>query len=108
AGLLSQPEVIDTINQRFVSTTITVFDLMELGKKGDELARKVAPNLTGAVNLMFFTSEGKFIAKVNPTEELPDIHPDTSFRPNQKQDASPELNTRIFLQQVERHFGKAP
>ena len=107
AGLLSQPEVIQKINERFVCTTITYFDLKELSKGGDKLARKVAPHWSNPVSLMFFTSEGGFLTKLNPVKDFTDVHPDTDLRPGQRYDPSPENNTRLFLRHVDEYFGKA-
>ena len=108
AGLLSQPEVIQTINRRFVATTITAFDLTALRKKGDELARKAAPHWSNPVSLMFFTRDGEFVTLLNPVKDFTDIHPDTDLRPGQRYNPDPGHNTQAFLDHVEKHFGKSP
>jgi hypothetical protein len=111
AGLLSQPEVIEKLNERFVSTTLTYFDLAPLAKKGNGLAREVVANWANPVSLMFFTPQGRFVTKLTQLRELTAIHPDTDLRPGQRHDPSPEGNVRAFLEHVERHFGggvKAP
>jgi hypothetical protein len=108
AGLLSQPEVIQRINQQFVSTTITYFDLLELKKKGDAFATKVAPHWSNPVSLMFFTTEGEFITRLNPVHDFTDIHPDTDLRPGQQYNPNPEQNVRRFLAHLDKHFGKKP
>lgn len=108
AGLLSQPQVIKKINERFVSTTITYYDLQEIEKKGDKLASEIVTNWSNPVTLMFLTPEGRYITKLSVLEQLNSIHPDTTFRPGQKRDANSEENMRLFLKHVDQHFGKAP
>jgi hypothetical protein len=108
AGLLSQPEVIQTLNERFVCTTINSFDLLELAKKKDELAGQAARHWSYPVCLMLLNSEGKLITKLNPIKELTDIHPDTDQRPGQRFAPTAENNTRVFLKRVDDYFGKTP
>lgn len=108
AGLLSQPEVIETVNERFVSTTISLADLMELAKADDVLANVVAFNFTNPVTVMFLSEKGRFISKLTVLDELNDVHPDTTFRPGQRQNASPDRNTQAFLRHVNQYFGKSP
>lgn len=107
AGLLSQPEVIQRINEKFVITTITYPDLTKIAKTGDELAGKVAEHWTSPVTLLFLTPEGRFITKLSPLAELPDVHPDTSTRPGQRKDPASHLNNaRLFLKHLDQHFGE--
>ena len=108
AGLLSKPEVIQYINKRFVSTTITYFDLQDVVKKGDPLAIELAANWANPVTLMFLTSEGRYISKLDVLRDLNAIHPDTTFRPGQKRDPCPEENMQVFLNHVNQYFGLAP
>jgi hypothetical protein len=77
-----------------------------MAKTGDELAHTVAEHFLGPVELLFLTSEGRFVTKLTSVQDLTDIHPDTDFRPGMRYDASPERNVRRFLQHVEQHFGK--
>jgi hypothetical protein len=108
AGLLSQPEVIQAINERFVSTTITYFDVSQLAKKGDEFAKKLTPRWSNPVSLMFFTPDGEFVMLLNPVKDFTDIHPYTDLRPGQRHEADPKENVRKFFEQLDQHFGKAP
>jgi hypothetical protein len=101
--------LIQTINERFVSTTVTSLDLMEIVKTRDPFANEVAANFSNPVTLMFLSAEGRFISSLNTSTDLTDIHPDTSLRAGQRLDiASPERNLRVFLKHVEQHFGTTP
>lgn len=105
AGLLSQPQVIQTINERFVSTTITCLDAVELAKTGDVLAGKVVDHWSYPVTLIFLTSEGRFVTKLDVVKDLNSIHPDTSIRAGQrKHEASLEHNMQVFLKHVNDYF----
>jgi hypothetical protein len=108
AGLLSQPEVIQAINARFVSTTLTYSELTGFAKSGDELAGIVSANWSSPVSLMFLTPEGRFVSKLSPLKDLTDVHPDTSPRPGQNKSPSAEQNTRIFLSHLAQQFGASP
>ena len=106
AGLLSQPEVIQKLNERFVCTTITIFDLWNRAKSGDELAKNVETHWSNPVSLMFFKPNGEFVTLLSPTKELIDVHPDTARRPTQTRCPGPEHNTQLFLKEIEESFGK--
>ncbi|HTU89242.1 MAG TPA: hypothetical protein VMF69_04015 [Gemmataceae bacterium] len=106
AGLLSQPEVIEKVNERFVSTTITIFDLGKLAQSGVELARRVHAHWSNPVSLMFLTSDGEFVTLLNPVRELTDAHPDTGLRRGQRHAPGAENNSSVFLECVNRYFGK--
>src|SRR5262249_46806457 len=104
AGLLSQPQVIQRINDHFVSTTITYPELARLAEPGDALARAVADHWTSPVNLMFLTPEGRFVSKLTSLTDFTDVHPDTSLRPGQKRDSACDVtNTRVFMKHLD-HF----
>ena len=100
--------MIRRINERFVSTTITYYDLLEVEKTGDVLAKEVAANWSNPVSLMFLTPEGKYVTKLTLLKELLDIHPDTTFRPGQTRSSSADQNEQIFLKHLDEHFRKAP
>lgn len=108
AGLLSQPEVIQKVNERFVCTTITVFDLEKLVDNGDELARKVRPRWANPVSLMFLTPNGEFVGLLSPTRDFTDAHPDTGLRRGQTHNTNVETNVQIFTNQIDKYFGKTP
>jgi hypothetical protein len=108
AGLLSEPQVIQTINDRFVSTTFTYDDVKKRAKTTDELAGAVAAQFLGPVELLFFSPEGRFITKLTSVQDFTDIHPDTDIRPGQRYNRSPERNVRVFLKHVDAYFGKTP
>ena len=68
------------------------------GKRGD-----------GATPYLATLSHSAVLAlELNPVKELPDIHPDTDFRPGQNYCPSPEHNMQIFLSYVDAYFGKTP
>jgi hypothetical protein len=106
AGLLSQPQVIQRINETFVSTSITYPELAKMVKAGDEFAGKVAAHWFSPVTLIFLTTEGRFITRLSPLAELCEVHPDTSPRPGQMKDPESHLqNTKVFLKHLDEHFG---
>jgi hypothetical protein len=100
--------VIQTINDRFVCTTITLSELKKIVKSQDDLAMEVAASFFGPVEMIFLSSEGHYVTKLTVVNDLTDIHPDTDIRAGQRRDASPERNMAVFLKRVEDHFGKTP
>ena len=87
AGLLSQPRVIEEINSKFVSTWILVDDAKRLAEAGDPLAGTLASNWEFPVEMMFVTSDGKLLRRLNSDKDFKDVHPDvsipgTSYLPN--------------------------
>jgi len=107
AGLLSEPEVIKLVNEKFVTTTIAYADLVVLEKKGDEFAQEVSANFSNPVTVMFLSKSGRFISKLTVLRDLTDIHPDTTFRPGQNLSQSrSSQNAHVFLEHVNKFFGE--
>lgn len=107
AGLLSQPRVIQRINQQFVSTTISADDLSKLAYFKNELAQKVLRHWETPLVLVFLSPEGELITKLTSLKELNKVHPDTSMRPEAPQIhscTSDTENAQVFLEHVKKHF----
>jgi hypothetical protein len=107
AGLLSQPQVIRRINQHFVCATLSYFELVELRDSGNALAREVLLHWRTPLALVFLTPDGRFVSKLSSLEELNEVHPDTSRRPEAPQFASANSdvdNARVFLKHLDEHF----
>ena len=110
AGLLSQPEVIDEVNRRFVSTTTIFDDASKLAAKGNGLARTIAKNWNYPVDIMFLTSDGELMGKLNSFEDFPDVHPDVFIAPKALPPGTVKRSHReIFLEHIARYSnpGKA-
>lgn len=107
AGLLSQPEVIRRINQKFVSATIPYIELGQLAKSGNALAQEVRRHWQVPLALVFLDSEGHFISKLGSLTDLNEVHPDTTTRPEAPQfhtRDSAANNARVFLKHLNQHF----
>ena len=107
AGLLSQPEVIQRINQRFVSATLSYNEIRKLANSGNALALEFVPHWQTPLILAFFSPEGKFITKLSSLTDLTEVHPDTSRRPEAPQFHTPDSevnNARVFLKHLDKHF----
>jgi hypothetical protein len=107
AGLLSQPQVIQRINQQFASTTLSYFELLQLAHAGNGLAQEMLKHWQTPLVLVFLTPEGQFVTKLSSLKELNEVHPDTSRRPEAPQSAtvnSDVNNARVFLKHLTRHF----
>ena len=111
AGLLSQPPVIQRLNQQFVCATIPAYEVSRLAHEGNPLAREVFRHWEVPLVLAFFDSEGRFVTKMSSLKELNQVHPETSRRPEAPQTATVESegnNTRVFLQHLDRYFPRRP
>lgn len=107
AGLLSQPEVIQRINQQFVSTTLSYPVLKKYADSGHAIAREVLLHWNIPLVLVFLTPEGQFITKLSSLAELTEVHPDTTKRTEATQYHNPESevnNTRVFLKHLDKCF----
>lgn len=76
AGLLSEPRVTEFLNQNFVSTWVLVDELKPRTKSGFPFADTLHKNWDYPLDLMFLTSEGEFVTKLNSFHDLPNPHPD--------------------------------
>jgi hypothetical protein len=84
AGLLSQPQVIDLINERFVSTWLIIDDANKLAETGEPLAKTLSSNWEYPIDVMFLTSEGKLVSKLNSFKDFKDVHPDVATPPGKE------------------------
>lgn len=107
AGLLSNPEVIRTINDKFVSTWVIHPYLVRLADKGDAMAKHILEKWEYPVDLMFLTPEGKLISKLNSGKDFPDVHGDVATPPNifKKKGEKWPSHVEIFMKHVAEHFG---
>lgn len=74
AGLLSTPSVIDLINQKFVATWVLIDDLKKPGAEGNRFAETLQSHWEYPLDLMFLSSNGEFVSKLNSFRDLP-AHP---------------------------------
>ena len=103
AGLLSQPHVIDEINENFVSTWIIIDDANKLAERGDPLAKTLASNWEYPIDIMFLTPEGKVVSKLNSFKDFKDVHPDVAAPPGKEKlpaDAARPSHVEVFLRHV--------
>ena len=103
AGLLSDPRVIETLNERFVCTWVIIDDIKKrLGGKDEHLATMLLSLHEYPFDFMFLSPEGKFIARLNSFQDLPGAHPDVSH-PRRDRRAS---HVDVFMDTVAKHFGQ--
>jgi hypothetical protein len=102
AGLLSEPKVIQHINETFVATWILVDDAKKRGKMGDEFASTLARHWQFPLDLMFFSPQGRFVNKLNSFEHLRSAHQDVGH-PSEGRGKDAK-HVQVFLQHVQKHF----
>ena len=79
AGLLSNPQIIKLINERFVTTWIVKDELETLAKAGNKLAQTLDAELEYPImDLMFLAPDGRYVNKLNAYQDFLDVHPDVS------------------------------
>jgi hypothetical protein len=107
AGLLSDPEVIHHLNQRFVSTAIIIDDAQKCAANGNELARQLADQWEYPLEMIFLTSDGRVVSKLNSFKDFPGVHPDVVAPPRQKHLAREDEHSHrdLFLKHLAQHFG---
>ena len=106
AGLLSEPQVIKRINERFVSTWILKDDMTTLAKKGDKLAQQLAVNYEYPMDLMFLTSDGRLISRLNSFHDFLEIHPDvTAPQFTRREKRKNQSQVEVFMEHMKTHFG---
>lgn len=109
AGLLSNPEVIDLINQTFVSTHVLFDDLNKRANQGDKLITELLAHWEYPLELIFMTPACKLVTKLNYFQDLPTIHRDVAHPPRSLRTggtAEWRSNEQIFLAHVAKHFKK--
>ena len=103
AGLLSNPRVIEILNQKFVNTWIIIDDIMKrLGGKDDQLATTLLCLHQYPLDFMFLSPEGKFITRMTSFKDLPGAHPDVGHPRREPQ----ESYVDVFLNTVDKYFGE--
>jgi hypothetical protein len=107
AGLLSQPQVIEEINYRFVTTWTLIDDAIQRAQSGDPLAKTLADNWERPVGVMFLTPDGQFHSKLNSLTDFTDVHPDVAWLPVKEKlaNGAKKTHAEVFLDHVARHFG---
>lgn len=107
AGLLSKPQVIATLNDKFVSTWAIYAHLDRLTKAGDAVAKQLVQNFQFPVELIFLTPDGKLISKLNSPRDLPDVRSEVSLPFDVARKKGEKLPTHfdIFMKHVAEHFG---
>jgi hypothetical protein len=108
AGLLSDQEVINRVNERFVCTSIIIDDLEKKAANGDALAKQLVAEWEYPVEMMFVTPTCKLISKLNSFKDFPGMHPDVSAPPGNRFQTMEEKHSHIdvFLNHLALHFGK--
>ena len=106
AGLLSQPSVIERLNQDFVCTWGLVSDVNELAQKGHPLAKTMAATWEYPVELMFLSPHGELISSLNSYKNFPRVHPEVSVPPGKgkKRAGGDPTHTEVFLEHLDEHF----
>jgi hypothetical protein len=82
AGLLSEPRVSRFIEDHFVSTWVLIDDLKQNTGKGDRFADTLFDHWEYPLDLMFLSSDGEFVSKLNSFRDLPNPHPDVGGHGN--------------------------
>ena len=104
AGLLSETDVIGRINATFVSTWILIDDAQRLAGEGDAVATTLAGNWEYPLDLMFLSSDGKFITKLNSFKDLRDAHSDVGHPPDGR--GRDQDHVDVFNDLLDAHFVK--
>lgn len=99
--------MIERLNRQFVCTTLPYLALKEFGDSGNPLAREILRQWKVPLVLVFLSPEGRFVTKISSLEEVNQIHPDTTKRPEAPQyhaSGSERNNARVFLDHLNRYF----
>jgi hypothetical protein len=91
-----------------VCTSILIDDVRVRAARGDEFAKRLAEHWVYPLEMMFVTSSGVLISKLNSYEDFPGMHPDVVAPPHAAHQALQDehSHTAIFLNHLARHFGK--
>jgi hypothetical protein len=106
AGLLSDPEVIRRLNEKFVCTTVLIDDVKKRADKGDPLAKQLAAEWTYPLEMIVLRTDGTLAFKLNSFKDFPGVHPDVAAPPGKERVVLPDERAHIegFLKQLEEHF----
>ena len=108
AGLLSDPDVINLLNRRFVCTSTIIDDVQKRAESGDELAKYLAAQWEYPVEMMFLSPACKLVSKLNSYQDFPGMHPDVVAPPSKQhvKRRDERFHVDIFLRHVALHFGR--
>jgi hypothetical protein len=108
AGLLSDPEVIRRLNEKFVCATVLIHDVKRCAEAGDELAKRLAAEWTYPLEMMFLRPDGSLISKLNSFQDFPGVHPDVAAPPGRERVvvADEHAHVDLFLKHLEEHLPK--
>ncbi len=79
-----------------------VADARRRGREGDALGTTIAANWEFPLDVMFISTEGKLITKLNSFRDLKAAHPDVGHPPEGRGRSAPHLEA--FFRHVERNF----
>ena len=99
SGLLSNPLVIERVNHEFVCTWVVIDEARQLARSEIPLARTLAKNWEYPLDLMFLTSEGRFLSKLNSFRDLRNAHPDVGHPPEGRGSSRPHYE--VFMERVD-------
>ena len=103
AGLLSNPRVIEILNDKFINTWIIIDDIMKrLGGKEDQLATTLLCLHQYPLDFMFLSPEGKCITRLESFKDLRAAHPAVGHPRREPQ----ESHVDVFLSTVAKYFGE--
>jgi hypothetical protein len=103
AGLLSDPEVIGRLNEKFVCTTVVIDDVRKRAEAGDEFAKQLKGHWTYPLEMIFLRPDGGLMSKLNSFKDFPGVHPDVAAPPgkNRVEVASDRAHVDAFLKHLE-------
>ncbi len=106
AGLLSDGEVINRLNDSFVSTSVIIDDVKKRAESGDELAQQLAAQWEYPLEMIFLNPVCGLVSKLNSYKDFPGVHPDVVAPPKGRHMASKNERSHVddFLKHVARHF----
>jgi len=97
AGLLSDTRVIETLNEKFVSTWIIIDDIMrKLGQEEHDLATMLLEQHQYPLDFVFLSPQGKMITRLTSFGDLRGAHPAVGH----PQRESHESHVDVFLTTV--------
>jgi hypothetical protein len=95
--------VIETLNERFVSTWIIVEDIVpKLAADQAELATLLVQNHQYPFDFMFLSPKGELITRLTSFQDLRSAHPDVGHPHREGQ----ESHADVFLATVAKYFGE--
>ena len=91
------------VKEKFVCTWILIDHARELAKRGNRLARTLVDEWEYPLELIFLSSDGKPINKLNSFKDFKAAHADVSHPGRQHNGPS---HVEVFLKHVAAHFGR--